>query len=536
MDCVEVSFLVTCKCTAPGQHVRVCGDVEELGCWDPEFAFALTTGADDYPLWRGGPIRVPPGFEYKYVVCTETGDAVQWEMRDNRFCDKSHSAMVFDETFDGLGDRERQRALSRSFMGYNTKLRGRSGSKLLTEADRGRTSQSLLPGTQVDGERYQSLSLLPDVEDQDDDEHPHVDPVALGDASPGRDPLGVPCTSMQREGSLGNVFQLAGELSDEAEISGCEDEWQRPPSVVVSAAAARMRFDSSGIMTQMYAYDGSVPIAEGTFARVWRVRNLSDNNVYAAKVIHMSTLTQLDERNLFGEDTENGRREGEIELHERLQHAKLVAMVEHFVTGDTVCLVLEYCPGGDLFDYILRRKGPGSGLPELDAAIGLRDMAQGLQFCHQLGVVHRDIKCENVLLAFADRTLQEGNMCKICDFGLATSVPPGGLQGELERVGSPDTVAPEIVKSVPYGTRADVWSTGVVLFMMLSAKAPFGGASDADILRCVRMGRYTLTSSPWPTISPEAKGLVRRVLVVEPAHRADMEEVLISPWLKHHLG
>mmetsp|Transcript_85657 Transcript_85657/g.229182 ORF Transcript_85657/g.229182 Transcript_85657/m.229182 type:complete len:526 (+) Transcript_85657:57-1634(+) len=517
---VEVLFVVKCDQTKPGQHVRVAGSVEELGNWDPEFGLSLTTAPDMFPLWRGGPVLVPSGFEYKYVICTDAGASEQWEVRPNRSAGANlRASMVFDEEFDSLEVVQRQRAASRTSV-----QRRDSGirSFVSAEGDRRRASSALLP-SENEGPRpsYTSMSLLPTLDNDTDDEG---NGASASSHSVSRDEVDAN-QRLMREGSIG-MFQFDDDdaCSEFSEMSLCRPE----------TPTNYLQYDQS--LTGKYAYDGNLPIAEGTFARVWRVRRLDDGKLFAAKIISLQTLTPLDYRNLFGEDGANEFRQGEIALHEKLKHPNLVAMVEHYVAEDVVTLVLQYCPGGDLFDYIISKRTSLAGLPERGAAIALQGMASGLQYCHDMGLAHRDIKCENVLLAQCGVSLEDGNRCQICDFGLATSVPEEGLEGEWERVGSPDTVAPEIVRGLCYTMAVDVWSTGVVLYMMLSAKAPFGGNNDNEVLKSVRHGKYTVTAAPWPNISQEAVAVVERMLVVDQRKRATMAEVLAMPWVQEHAG
>merc|ERR1712107_40351 len=121
-------------------------------------------------------------------------------------------------------------------------------------------------------------------------------------------------------------------------------------------------------------------------------------------------------------------------------------------------------------------------------------------YMHSQQIVHRDIKCENVLLSRVDVPLEE-NTFKLCDFGFA-AVDRG--QGLNDRLGSP-TVAPEVVCGHRYGAPVDIWSTGVLLYMMLSAMPPFYAATDSDVLRKVRTGNYSISGGIWEFISQTAK-------------------------------
>jgi len=225
---------------------------------------------------------------------------------------------------------------------------------------------------------------------------------------------------------------------------------------------------------------------------------------------------------LLGED-------GEIATHMTMKHPHIVELFEYFDDSHTVTMVLEYCHGGDLFDAIVRQsRVTGCGLPEHQAVVATRHTLSALAYVHRQQVVHRDLKCENILLARAGVPL-ERNVFKLCDFGFAAHDRGEGLK---DRLGSPDTVAPEIVAGSRYSFSADLWSMGTLVYMMLSATSPFKAATDADVLRKVRAGCYSLNGALWDSISAPPKHVVTSLMIIDPNLRPSAEETLQKAWLK----
>merc|ERR1719247_110513 len=190
---------------------------------------------------------------------------------------------------------------------------------------------------------------------------------------------------------------------------------------------------------------------------------------------------------------------------------------------------MEYGRGGDLFDAITaNRKNTGLGIPEIDAAVAQRHILLALEYLDSQHIVHRDIKCENILLLHEKLPISQ-NVLKLCDFGFATYDDGSGL---TDRLGSPDTVAPEVIIGRRYGTKADVWSAGVMLFMMLSARSPFWAPTDDLVLKRVRAAEWSMTGDPWSTVSEAAKACIRAMMTAEPHQRPSAMDMLQKrPWL-----
>lgn len=214
----------------------------------------------------------------------------------------------------------------------------------------------------------------------------------------------------------------------------------------------------------------------------------------------------------------------EIEIMTRLSgHPNVVDLKEVYEEEDFVHLVMELCAGGELF-HQLEEHGRFS---EAEARVLFRHLMQVVLYCHEKGVVHRDLKPENILLA----TKASSSPIKLADFGLATYIKPGqSLHGT---VGSPFYIAPEVL-SGGYNQSADIWSTGVILYILLSGMPPFWGKTKSRIFDAVRIADLRFPSSPWDGISASAKALIKGMLCVDPSQRFTAQEVLEHAWMDGH--
>lgn len=154
-------------------------------------------------------------------------------------------------------------------------------------------------------------------------------------------------------------------------------------------------------------------------------------------------------------------------------------------------------------------------------------MLAALEYMHGHHVVHRDIKCENVLLAHAGVPIEQ-NLFKLCDLGFAARDRGLGLS---DRLGSPDTVAPEVVRGSTYGTPVDIWSTGVLVYMMLAATPPFSGSTDSEVLKKVLTGTYNLGSAIWERVYRLPKRMIARLITVDASLRPTATLALRDEWL-----
>lgn len=254
-------------------------------------------------------------------------------------------------------------------------------------------------------------------------------------------------------------------------------------------------------------------LGQGQFGTTFLCVEKGTGKEYACKSIAKRKL-------ITDEDVEDVRREVQI-MHHLAGHPNVVSIKGAFEDAVAVHVVMELCAGGELFDRIIQR----GHYTERKAAELTRTIVGVVEACHSLGVMHRDLKPENFLFISQD----EDSLLKTIDFGLSVFFKPGEKFSDV--VGSPYYVAPEVLRK-RYGPEADVWSAGVILYILLSGVPPFWAESEQGIFEQVLHGDLDFSSDPWPNISESAKDLVRKMLVRDPRRRLTAHEVLCHPWVQ----
>ncbi|XP_049348004.1 calcium-dependent protein kinase 17-like [Solanum verrucosum] len=220
------------------------------------------------------------------------------------------------------------------------------------------------------------------------------------------------------------------------------------------------------------------------------------------------------------EDIEDVRREVQI-MHHLTGQENIVQLKGAYEDKHSVHLVMELCAGGELFDRIIAK----GHYTERAAASLLRTIVQIVHTCHSMGVIHRDLKPENFLLLSKD----ENAPLKATDFGLSVFYKQGDVFKDI--VGSAYYIAPEVLKR-RYGPEVDIWSIGVMLYILLCGVPPFWAENENGIFSAILRGHVDFSSDPWPSISSGAKDLVRKMLTVDPRQRLTAMQVLNHSWIK----
>ncbi|KAG2698584.1 hypothetical protein I3843_07G157300 [Carya illinoinensis] len=253
-------------------------------------------------------------------------------------------------------------------------------------------------------------------------------------------------------------------------------------------------------------------LGQGQFGTTYLCTHKSTEAQYACKSIPKRKL-------LCKEDYDDVWREIQI-MHHLSEHPHVVRIEGTYEDLVFVHLVMELCAGGELFDRIVQ-KGHYS---EREAVKLIKTIVGVVEACHSLGVMHRDLKPENFLF----ESPADDAKLKATDFGLSVFYKPGEAFHDV--VGSPYYVAPEVLKK-HYGPEVDVWSAGVILYILLSGVPPFWAETETGIFRQILKGKLDFESAPWPSISESAKDLIRKMLERDPTKRISAHEVLCHPWI-----
>lgn len=226
--------------------------------------------------------------------------------------------------------------------------------------------------------------------------------------------------------------------------------------------------------------------------------------------------------------TEEVRLKEEIEIMRLLDHPNIIRFHESFEDPRFIYLVLELCEGGELFDHIA-----SSGIfTESIAAAYVRQMMLALNYLHQNRIMHRDLKPENFLLGSKTKARGSLQLLKLIDFGLSKRFQPG--VPARTKAGTPHYVAPEVLAG-RYDEKSDVWSIGVITYIMLSGGQPFTGKAIDDVLQQVKQANASFDSGAWRGISADAKNFVKSLLQKAPSTRPAAAQTLQHNWLQDAL-
>ncbi|XP_046905482.1 myosin light chain kinase family member 4 isoform X2 [Hypomesus transpacificus] len=261
-----------------------------------------------------------------------------------------------------------------------------------------------------------------------------------------------------------------------------------------------------------YSINREEVLGGGRFGQVHKCVENSSGLTLAAKIIKGRSLKEK-------EVVKN-----EIQVMNQLNHANLIQLYAAFESRHDIILVMEYVDGGELFDRIIDEN---YNLTELDTVLFIRQISEGLQYMHKMYILHLDLKPENILCVS-----RVTNKIKIIDFGLARRYKPR----EKLRVnfGTPEFLAPEVINYEFVSFPTDMWSLGVITYMLLSGLSPFLGDDDNETLNNILACQWNFEEEEFTEISEEAKDFITRLLIKSKSWRMSAAESLRHPWLSDH--
>ena len=260
-------------------------------------------------------------------------------------------------------------------------------------------------------------------------------------------------------------------------------------------------------------------IGKGTFGTVYESKNIIFNNKVAMKIIpkdyHMDNLLI----------------KNEIDILKKLSHPNIVRIYEFYESNNCFYIINEFCPEGELYDYINNSK-----LNEQQLAVIFYQVFSGLKYLHENNILHRDLKPENILISKKEKDLlddEEYFWIQIIDFGTAKIFENDKNENSI--VGSAYYIAPEVLNK-DYNEKCDTWSVGVILYMFLVGRPPFNGKDNVEIVESIKTKNYDENNPKLLTRSPEVRDLIKHLIEKDVNKRLSAKEALNHEWFKKYNG
>lgn len=248
-------------------------------------------------------------------------------------------------------------------------------------------------------------------------------------------------------------------------------------------------------------------LGSGAFGKVFLASSVADSDFKVAiKVIPKKKIEGEIEQLM-----------DEINILKSLDHPNIIKYYETYENNKYFYIVMEYWAGGELFEVIAKKAQKEGCFNESEAADMMTKLLKAINHCHSEGIAHRDIKPENIMIT------EDGDL-KLIDFGLSKQVKDKKMK---TIVGTPYYIAPEVLKG-KYGVKCDIWSLGVIMYILLSGYLPFGGDNAKDVFQKVQNGIYSFDQKEWKKVSPEGIDLIKNMIQTDVKKRYSAEQ-----WLKH---
>ena len=265
-------------------------------------------------------------------------------------------------------------------------------------------------------------------------------------------------------------------------------------------------------------YQSGAFLGEGGDSCVYEAVDRETLQRVAMKVTLLNTPDHEEKREVLRQRFRN-----EVDILGSLRHRNIVRLLDSHDFGDRLVMVLECARGGSMFDELCESRG----VEEVLARNIMITLAEAIRYLHQNDIVHRDLKPENILFRGKNGRIDD---LLIVDFGFAARC---STENDLSDVmGTLEYIAPEILRMKPYGRAVDVWALGVIMFNLLSGQYPFYHPDRAELCRKIVKGAFTFKDHDvWRDVSPIAKDLIEKTLVVDPDERITINDFLQHPWV-----
>ncbi|KAM6959144.1 death-associated protein kinase 2-like [Aplochiton taeniatus] len=264
-------------------------------------------------------------------------------------------------------------------------------------------------------------------------------------------------------------------------------------------------------------YEIGEVLGSGHFGQVRQVNERATGSLWAGKFLKI----RKNASSRLGVDRKTVERE--VEVLQALQHPHIMALKDVFESRAEVVLIVELISGGELFDFIAEKEN----LSESEAIEFMKQILEGVSFMHSKHIVHFDLKPENIMLS--EKAAPHPNI-KIIDFGMAHNFQQGEEYKSMG--GTPQYIPPEVINFEPLSTATDMWSIGVITFILLSGLSPFQGDTDEETLRNIIAMQYEFDEQHFRATSAMAKDFIQKLLVKDPNERMTAEDCLLHPWIK----
>ncbi|XP_071791570.1 serine/threonine-protein kinase 33-like [Asterias amurensis] len=281
------------------------------------------------------------------------------------------------------------------------------------------------------------------------------------------------------------------------------------------------RIEDGSVIEKVYTFGKK--LGAGSFGVVLEATHNETGDKWAIKLVNKekagSSAVKLLER--------------EVAILKKVQHKHIIHLEAVYETSQKMYLVLELCNGGELSDLF---KATGA-LTEEDTRTTIERLTATVSYLHKNDIVHRDIKLDNILLSSDPEHADDHLNIKLSDFGLSILKGRAGSDSMMQTMcGTPMYMAPEVIDNQGYSQQCDVWSIGVIAYMLLCGYPPFNGRDEDSLYEAIRKGDLDFTGAVWKKVSDEAKNAIQGLLTVDPAHRLTASELLHHPWITGEKG